>query len=282
MNNYHIVTVATDSKFYFEYLKESCKKFGKELEILGYKQKWLGYNWKFNLMNDYLKKINPTDIVVFVDGYDVVCLRKLDNLVKKFFEIKKREKCKIIVGHDKVMFFSGEIFQNLHFGKCKDTFLNSGSYIGTASDLLEILNNMSKMNSDNKADDQVLMTKYCNLKNDEVYIDVKNEIFIVLSNPFNDVDQEFKLINNEIVYKDGNKPFFFHGPASTYLDELIKKIGIQHNDDDNIKNNILKNFFTKKIFDVTELVLYEQMENLIFIILIIIFFIIVIYKKNSK
>lgn len=279
MNNYHIVTVATDSKFYFEYLKESCKMFGKELEILGYKQKWLGFNWRLNLMNDYLKKINPTDIVVFVDGYDVVCLRKLNDLVKKFYEIKQREKCKIIVGHDKVMFFTGEIFQNLHFGKCKNTFLNAGSYIGIASDLLEILNNMSKMNSDNKADDQVLLTKYCNLKNNEVYIDIKNEIFIVLSNPFNDVDNEFKLINNEIVYKDESKPFFFHGPASTYLDELIKKIGIEHNDNDKIKNDILEHFFTKKIFDVAELVLYENIESLIFILLIIIF-IVILYKKN--
>ena len=73
--------------------------------------------------------------------------------------------------------------------------------------------------------------------------------------------------------------FFFHGPASTYLDELIKKIGIEHNDNDKIKNDILEHFFTKKIFDVAELVLYENIESLIFILLIIIF-IVILYKKN--
>jgi hypothetical protein len=53
MNNFHIVTVATESKYYFPYLLESCKNNGKELEVLGYGEKWEGLNWKFKKMIDY-------------------------------------------------------------------------------------------------------------------------------------------------------------------------------------------------------------------------------------
>lgn len=55
MSELHIVTVATESKYYFPYLVESCKKYGKELEVLGYGEKWKGFNWRFKLMIEYLK-----------------------------------------------------------------------------------------------------------------------------------------------------------------------------------------------------------------------------------
>ena len=40
----HIVTVVTHSENYFPYLVESCKRNGSDLIILGYGEKWLGFN----------------------------------------------------------------------------------------------------------------------------------------------------------------------------------------------------------------------------------------------
>ena len=77
MDDLHIVTVATESKYYFPYLVESCRKYGKELEVLGYGEKWKGFNWRFKLMIEYLKNLNPSHIVCFIDGYDVICTRNL-------------------------------------------------------------------------------------------------------------------------------------------------------------------------------------------------------------
>jgi hypothetical protein len=42
MDNIQIVTVATQSEYYFPYLVESCKRYGKELTILGYGGKMEG------------------------------------------------------------------------------------------------------------------------------------------------------------------------------------------------------------------------------------------------
>lgn len=43
----HVVTVATESKSYFPYLVESCKRHGGQLEVLGMGEKWEGFNWKY-------------------------------------------------------------------------------------------------------------------------------------------------------------------------------------------------------------------------------------------
>jgi hypothetical protein len=47
MSKIKIVTVATESKYYFEYLKKSCENNGKNLEVLGYGEKWQGFAWRF-------------------------------------------------------------------------------------------------------------------------------------------------------------------------------------------------------------------------------------------
>ena len=76
----YIVTIATESKFYFPYLIKSCEKNGIKLTILGYGEKWKGFNWKFKLVLEFLKKINKNDIVCFIDGYDVICTKNLTML----------------------------------------------------------------------------------------------------------------------------------------------------------------------------------------------------------
>ena len=119
MNNLHIVTVATDPKYYFPYLVESCKRNGKELEVLGFGEKWKGFYWKYELMIEYLKSVSENDIVCFIDGYDVICTRDLNELKESFIKIKNEKNCKIIVGHDKIKKnnFLFKLFHNIFFCK---------------------------------------------------------------------------------------------------------------------------------------------------------------------
>jgi hypothetical protein len=42
-----IITVATNSKYYFPYLKESIKRNGGELVVLGYNEEWTGFSLKY-------------------------------------------------------------------------------------------------------------------------------------------------------------------------------------------------------------------------------------------
>jgi len=280
MNNLHIVTVATSSKYYFPYLKESCKNNGKDLEVLGFGEKWQGFSWRFLLMMNYLKSLNPDDIVCFVDGYDVICLRNLNNLKEEFLKIKSREKCKLIIGmeiHGTIMNKIGSI---LLFGKCKDLAINAGTYIGYVKDVYEILNNTYNLNPDTKADDQLMLTTYCNMSENDIYIDKNSELFLTIVNELNEIDEFIKIDKNEVIYKE-TKPFFIHGPSNTYLDNLIIKLGYNYDYKNKIKDLLLKDQSSKKFGQFINHI-YQHKELIIIIILVLISYFFYLYKNNSK
>lgn len=172
MEKLHIVTVATESKYYFPYLQDTCKKNGINLEVLGYGEKWKGFNSKFKLMKSYLENVDQTHLVCFVDGYDVICTRDLSTLANTFANIAEREKCKLIVGFDNLKYSNifTKIASPLIFGKYRNSSLNSGTYIAKAGDLFNILTKILEINTDDKADDQMLLTKYAKMYDGDIYI----------------------------------------------------------------------------------------------------------------
>ncbi len=277
MEHIHIVTVANKAKYYFDYLKESCKNNGKNLEIIGFGEEWLGYNWKFKKMIQYLNNLNPNDIVCFVDGFDVICVRNLNNLKNDFLKIKSRENCKIIIGFEQQIQLTNKIMANLFFGKCKDLSINSGTYIGYAKDLLDILTKTYELNPDTKGDDQLMITKYCNLNPNDVYIDDKCELFLTIVNYNDELDEFVQIQNNQVVYNN-NKPYFIHAPSCTYLDNIIIKLGYSYNT--KIKDIVWKDYSTDKIFKQSFNIIYQIKDDLYLIFLVIILILLIYTKKK--
>lgn len=275
--NFHIVTVATESKYYFPYLVESCRKNGKNLEILGMGEKWEGLNSKLLKMINYLKKIPSSDIVCFVDGYDVICCQNLNNIVNVFLEIKKKTGCKIIVGHDKTSFLMS--FNYLYFGKCNNISINSGTYIGYSSDLLKILKNIYKLNPKNNINDQLLMTKYCN-ENNDIYSDTESKLFLSLLYPLEELDKYITIDKNKNIFYKSNKPFFIHAPGNSYLDNIIYKLG--YSIEPNKINKELYNNFYQKVLEYIIFYIKENYTILLFILCIIIITIFLLNKFKYK
>lgn len=227
MDNLHIVTVATESKYYFPYLVESCRLNGKELEVIGYGKKWNGFKTKFRWMLEYLEKIDPNDIVCFVDGYDVICTRNLNDLRNAFIQIHKNTSCKIIVGFDNVQWFLNKLIVETYFGTCNNTSLNSGTYIGYAKDLSQILKSIQLSNNNDNADDQMCLTQYCKSNNTIFHIDKDSEIFLTIAHPLHEIDDIVNIDNGTLSYNN-NVPFFLHGPGSTFLDNVVIKLGYNY------------------------------------------------------
>lgn len=282
MNNIHIITVSTHSDYYFPYLIKSCKKNGKELTVLAFGEKWKGFNWRFKLVIDYLKNIKKDDIVCFVDGFDVICTRKLNQLEKVFFNLKNKYNCKIIVGEHKMIVnnnFSSfcEILLKYYFGECKNVSLNAGTYIGQVKDLIEILETIYNTFPLNNADDQKLLTKYCLINPNDIYIDVNNEIFLTLELPYQEINKYIKFNgygdNINISYNNNNNPFFIHGAGQTYLDNVIINLNYPYDYNNPINKELSKNFYKNILF---------RIKNSIFIIIVLIIlfliFIYIIYK----
>jgi hypothetical protein len=286
MSELHIVTVATESKYYFPYLIESCKRHGKELEILGYGEKWKGFNWRFKLMIEYLKKLPQNDIVCFVDGYDVLCVRDLDEMKKLFLEIRNKTGCEMIIGINE--FDKNNYIYNIvaytYFGKCNDSYINAGAYIGYANDLLKIINEIIQINNKDDADDQVLITEYCNKSNTNIYIDNNGILFVTLFHPLCEIDEYFEISEDtKVVSYKLNRPFFIHANTYGYLDGIIKKLGYSM-ESNKIKNELFYNFLEKKIFLYVFMILKNNVILIIFLIILLLLFFYISknYKKNNK
>ena len=220
----HFITVATESKFYFPYLVISANKFNYNFHILGYGLTWKGFNWRNKLVLDYINTINDDDIVIFIDAYDVLFVRDSNEIKEKFINLHNQYRFKIIVGHDNLenSTYFNKLFVKAKFGTCKNISINAGTYGGYVRDLKVVLNSILDLSDDDKDDDQVLLNKYCNLNPDDVYIDIKNEIFLTIDSPYEEVDD--LILENNVVKYNGNEPFILHGPGSTFLDNIVIKL----------------------------------------------------------
>jgi hypothetical protein len=245
-----LVTVATHIDGYLPWLEKSCKRFNTKLIKLGYGQKWLGFSWRFKLMIEYLKTIDPNELVVFIDAYDVMMLRPFDDIEEYYNNIVKMNNCKIIISEDKAIPFYQEIIGKIYFNDYKDARLNAGSYMGKAKDILEIISKINQ-NINNDDDDQMLFTKYYKNNLNEFYIDSSNIFFLTRANQLNDIltDSNIKIVNKQLTYIN-SKPFFIHGNGHTYMHNLILKLGYK------ISKNEIKDLEYKYIKKVVEINIY--------------------------
>lgn len=272
MNNLHIVTVATNSEFYFPYLMESCTKNGKELTVLGYNKKWKGFAWRLRLLINYFKSLNDNDIVCFIDGYDVICNRNLNDLKTQFIHYKKIYNFKIIIAVDNYKFKLQELSAEIYFKKCVDQLLNAGTYIGYAGELSSLLLTAYNLDPDDNNDDQYLLTKACNLDASNFFFDTKQDFFLTIHKPFHNINDELTFVNNIAYYKK-KQPYFIHAPSCTFLSNVIINLGynISNKEIMVIENKLKKNSINKMLYYV------NQSSYLIFIILIIFIIFIILY-----
>jgi hypothetical protein len=221
----HILTVANKSKYYYPYLVDSVKRNNNNLVTLGFNEEWGGLNTKFKLMNDALVEIDENNIVCFVDGFDVICVRDLNKLTNAFLNIKKREKCNIVAGHDNSATIFINTVKSLYFTKkIGSTIINSGTYIGYVKDIKHFLSFVLSQDNDNLADDQILMNTYSKLHPKKIYIDINAEIFLTIIRPLKNI-RNYVEIKNNIVYNSNNKPFFIHAAGSGFMNDILEELG---------------------------------------------------------
>ena len=156
-----LVTVATHSDGYYPWLLQSCTRHNAELTVLGWGEKWKGFSWRFTLMIDYIKSLNPNEIVCFIDAYDVILLQPLEKIAKKFIKIQNETNCKMVVAHELHSTYIQKFGTDITLGTCKNRNVNAGTYIGYAKDLIETLPKIYELGPHYHSDDQKSLIEYC-------------------------------------------------------------------------------------------------------------------------
>lgn len=233
----HVLTIATESKYYFPYLLKSAEKYNYNLHILGYNEKWKGFNWRNKLIFDYLDKLNDDDIVFFIDAYDVLFIRDSFDIKNEFLSLYNKHKFKMVVGYENMKHSSifTYFFVKHKFKTCKNVSLNAGTYGGFVKDVKFVLNNILNIDDNDDSDDQKLLTSYCHNTND-IYIDTKNKLFLTIGVPYKEVSNFLEIDDYENVTYNKNNPFILHGPLS-FLDDVVLRLNL---DDECSISEILK------------------------------------------
>jgi hypothetical protein len=253
-----LVTVATHSDVYFPFLLESCARYNAHINVLGWNQKWAGYIWKFLLVKDFVNALPNDEIVCFVDAYDVILTRPLEEFEKAFKSLSSINKVGLVVGCDHFANSFYSLINKFVFGKCHNKPLNSGTYIGYVKNIKEMINEVLPKSTELFANDQIALTSYCKQNPRNVYIDCDNLLFLTILNPLiNIIDKDmFITPDKQIVYK-GARPFFIHGNGNTNLNTLLIKLGynVSVEDEARIRKANIHLIF-KKIIHYLPLFLY--------------------------
>lgn len=167
MTKIHYITVATHSEGMYNELINN--KYNIKIKVLGYGKKWTGFKMKFELLNEYLKKIPDNDIIVLLDGFDTKIVRNPNNLKRDFMSLNT----KILFSKDEKL---GGPMTNLVFKNCyKNYVANTGLYMGYVKYIKLILN--SVLNKKCKDDQVLINNKVCNKYKKWIKIDINNKIF---------------------------------------------------------------------------------------------------------
>ena len=178
--NVHLCTVATDPAKGHK-LQQSSKNFGWYLNNLGNGVKWQGGTMegqggghKINLVKEYMKNLNDSDVLVFLDGYDTFLSDNLDEILYRYKEWNTE------------ILFSSERFcwpDELIAPKLKELntnqntpyqYLNSGMYIGRVGRLKELFAEELK----NDDDDQLYVQKQYIQNPKGIEVDVEQYIWM--------------------------------------------------------------------------------------------------------
>ena len=277
----HIVTVANKSEKYYEILKESCIRNGCKLTTLGFNEKWGGFLWIYEKTQKFLKTVDPNDIVVVIDGFDVIMNEHIDVFKTKYEKFGKSIILSVIYNSNTVKFFEKRIFGSIKY-QGSEYWLCAGLCAGKAKDLIEMFDLMNikefKIN-----DNQLLLTKFIknnsNFVNDKIAFDTKMEIFTNAARPtfkdyINKDDRSLTISckDGKILNNLGTASTFVHGPGGVDLKQYLEKIGYTNipNVSSNPQVNHYLGLFIGGMFWYDWVVVFIILIALVFVIIMVV------------
>ena len=194
----------------------SASARGVKVKVLGLKSPWEGGDMvndpgggqKINLLIPEIDKLknNKKSIVLFVDGFDILFFSKLDNILEKFLSSGK----KIIFGAEKSCWPDRSLAEKYPDSPYDYKYLNSGNFIGYASDISNILEKAKNNKLPNSSDDQLYYTeeflfgKY----KESISLDYYCELFQCLAWAYEDISIKEGVLYNKVTK---TRPLIAHG-----------------------------------------------------------------------
>ena len=217
----YYITVATKPHHVLNKIIEQVQKQNEQMVVLGLQENrsigWEGtanFGVKLRETRDFLfhPQINPQDIVLFTDAYDVVYCGSQNEIGKRFLEMDKP----IVFGCESQCHPDANVATLYPNRQMEFPFLNSGMFIGYAWALRHCLTGYEYNDAH---DDQRYWTKQYFKHSGLFGLDCENRLFL------NTEDMEWDQLvwkNQTAIYKNRN-PMFVHvnGPDKTKINYFV-------------------------------------------------------------
>ena len=180
-NRTHIITVATDESK-AAMLLTSAARFNMEVVNLGKGVVWKGGDMKgpgggqkVNLVRDFLATTGDNDIVLFMDGYDVLVNDDLATVVQRLHDMESD----VVFAAEKTCWPDASISDQFPESHTDYKYLNSGLYVGKAGALKQLF---ADTIADHEDDQLYMQKQFLNKSrldslNITAKLDVENYIF---------------------------------------------------------------------------------------------------------
>jgi len=215
-----IVTAATEDTDGLKRLRESASRYGVPLKVLGLEKSWTGGEvsrlenpgggQKINLLKPYLQELDDDDILVFVDGYDVVFTGAIESALEAFRNNFSED---VVFSAEKSCWPDSGLANSYPEVDSEYRFLNSGTFIGKVSELKKI----TEEGIQDTDDDQRYYTKKLLSGQYSMQLDSSCLIFQTIEAAWDDIEYMHKtedgrgdLINKVF----GTRPTMVHGNGS--------------------------------------------------------------------
>jgi hypothetical protein len=253
-----LITVVTHSDFYFPILKESCSKNNLDLIVLGFGKKWEGFTWRFGLLKEYLLSLDPSEIVLVTDGFDVIVLNTND-IMEKF----RSYKTDILFSAEYVKSYFYNWINQTIYPECHGGNLSVGAYMGKVSALLKFYDQFCKLNdcSQFNLEDQRAVSKWCP---NTIKLDTKGLIFYN-----HNLTTSYNTKGNKILTPD-TEPCIVHGAGNANLHPIAELYGY---DISNIRQLSMVEAYLKRIPNYIKYFGYEISIVVIIIAIVVFLFI---------
>ena len=203
-----VYTYGTDAEK-LRFLNQTADFHQVPLKNLCTTNQWTGFQDKLKAIHTALDSHQPTDIVCFVDAYDVLVNASVEEMEKSF----KQENCDLLFGAEVDCFPHGvgERLPPYPESPTKFRYLNSGCYIGYVHAIRALLSHDSYEGKD----DQEHCHKYF-FKSANTHLDVKASFVLNMSRiPWTDL----AVAQGKIAYTPLNtRPCFVHFNGMSYMD----------------------------------------------------------------
>lgn len=222
-SNYTVLTVGTDTGK-MDALLTTLSISNAAIINLGEGKTWNGGDMgagagggqKINLVKEYLKSASDNQIILFLDGYDVMAFNHHEKALTRFRE----NDLDILFAAEKTC-WPDESIASQFTGSSAYKYLNSGCYVGYAWAIKEFLS----AHIEDQKDDQLYMQKQF-LSNTKLRLglDSRNEIFCCLNGTEDYLETNFskKLINRET----NTDPIYLHGNGGVTQKNIFNNVFI--------------------------------------------------------